>query len=96
MKQQAQQQVNATADQKTCPLDGNCFIDFRHNLPATITRKHYYREEIYIKLTNNTFKARYNGHISSFKNDKKSSTMFSQYIRTLKSKQIAFNIQNGN
>ena len=36
---------------------------------ATVTRHDNNKEESYIGLTDNTFKTRYNGHTSSFRNE---------------------------
>ena len=58
---------------------------------ATVTRYDNQQEETYIGLTENTFKTRYNGHTSSFRNEeKKNSTTLSQYIWSLKEKKTDF------
>ena len=51
-------------------------------------------EESYIGLTDNTFKTRYNGHTSSFRNEQyRNATTLSNYIWTLKDKNINYSLK---
>ena len=67
-----------------CLLQGNCFqkgIVFQ----ATVTQTNTMREGIYIGITDNKFKTRYNQHTSSFRlSHQSSATSLSQHIRKLK------------
>ena len=52
------------------------------------------KEESYIGLTDNTFKTRYNGHTSSFRNEQyRNATTLSNYIWTLKDKNINYSLK---
>ena len=52
---------------------------------ATVVRQDNNKAETYIGLTDNTFKTRYTGHLSSFRNEnKRNSTTLSAYIWKLK------------
>ena len=56
---------------------------------ATVAIHGQDKKETYIGLTDNTFKTRYNGHTSSFRNNsKRNATTLSQYIWSLKDKAI--------
>jgi hypothetical protein len=66
--------------QQTCPLEGNCLTS-EVVYQATVTRQDNLKEETYLGLTENSFKTRFNGHTSSFRNEKqKNATTLSQYI----------------
>ena len=61
---------------------------------ATVTRHDNNKEESYIGLTDNTFKTRYNGHTSSFQNEQyRNATTLSNYIWTLKDKNINYSLK---
>ena len=61
---------------------------------ATVTRHDNNKEESYIGLTDNTFKTRYNGHTSSFRNEQyRNATTLSNYIWTLKDKNINYSLK---
>lgn len=76
-----------------CPLDGKCLtpcIIYQ----ATVKQEDNNKQETYIGLTETTFKARYNNHTNSFRDqNKRHSTTLSQYIWTLKDKDIPYSIQ---
>ena len=55
---------------RICPLDGKCLTSGLIYL-ATVTRQDNPKDETYVGLTDNTFKTRYNGHTSSFRNENK-------------------------
>ena len=58
------------------------------------TRHDNNKEESYIGLTDNTFKTRYNGHTSSFRNEQyRNATTLSNYIWTLKDKNINYSLK---
>ena len=79
--------------QNSCPLNGKC-LTTELVYQATVTGNDNQQEETYIGLTENTFKTRYNGHTSSFKNEeKKNFTTLSQYIWSLKEKKIAITMK---
>ena len=79
--------------ERTCQLDWNCSTSCII-YQATVTREGNSKEETRTGLTINTFNPRYNGHISSFQSsNKQNATTISQYIWTLKSNEIAFNIK---
>ena len=56
-----------------CPLQGNC-LQKGVVYQATVTQTNTMREDIYIGITKNEFKTRYNQHTSSFRLSHKSST----------------------
>ena len=68
----------------SCPLQGNCLqkgVVFQ----ATVTQTNTMREDIYIGITENEFKTRYNQHTSSFRlSHKSSATSLSEHIWKLK------------
>ena len=67
-----------------CPLQGNC-LQKEVVYQATVTQTNTMREEIYIGITENEFKTRYNQHISSFRlSHKSSATSLSEHIWKLK------------
>ena len=67
-----------------CPLQGNC-LQKGVVYQATVTQTSTMREEIYIGITENEFKTRYNQHTSSFRSSHKSSaTSLSEHIWKLK------------
>ena len=55
-----------------CPLQGNC-LQRGIVYQATVTQTNTMREDIYIGITENEFKIRYNQHTSSFRLSHKSS-----------------------
>ena len=76
-----------------CPLDGKCLAEGLI-YQATVTRQDNNKQETYIGLTDNTFKTRYNGHTSSFRNkNKRHATTLSQYIWTLKDENIPHSLK---
>ena len=67
-----------------CPLQGNC-LQKGVVYQATVTQTNTMREDIYIGITENEFKTRYNQHTSSFRlSHKSSSTSLSEHIWKLK------------
>ena len=71
---------------EACPVNQKCQTSSLI-YQATVTRHDNNREESYLGLTVNTFKTRYNGHTSSFRNEKyRNATTLSNYIWTLKDK----------
>jgi hypothetical protein len=76
-----------------CPLDGNC-LQQSVVYQATVTSDNdKTATETYIGLTEQPFKTRFNGHTSSFKNEKyKNATELSKHIWELKSRSISYNI----
>ena len=61
---------------------------------ATVTRHDHNKEESYIGLTDNTFKTPYNGHTGSFRNEQyRNATTLSNYIWTLKDKNINYSLK---
>ena len=67
-----------------CPLQGNC-LQKKVVHQATVTQTHTMREDIYIGITENEFKTRYNQHTSSFRlRHKSSATSLSEHIWKLK------------
>ena len=81
-------------DKPKCPLDGKC-LQQSVIYQATVTPNNdNSNTETYIGLTEQTFKARYNNHTSSFKNHKyNNATELSKHIWELKAKNINYNIQ---
>ena len=78
---------------RQCPLDGKCLTS-GIIYQATVTREDNTNIENYIGLTENSFKSRYTGHISSFKNEKgRSATTLSEYIWKLKEKHSNYSIK---
>ncbi len=76
-----------------CPLEGKCQTSGMI-YQATVTREDTQKDETYIGLTENDFKTRFNGHTSTFRNrDKRSSTTLSQYVWSLKDKNIDYSIK---
>jgi hypothetical protein len=79
-------------DKTLCPLNKQCLTSGLI-YQATVTRQDNNRQETYIGLTDNTFKTRYNGHNCTFRhNSKRNTTTLSQYIWTLKDKDIQYDI----
>ena len=67
-----------------CPLQGNC-LQKGVVYQATVTQTNTMREDIYIGITENEFKTRYNQHTSSFRlSHKSSTTSLSEHIWKLK------------
>jgi hypothetical protein len=78
-------------NQDNCPMKGQCL---RESIiyQATVTTSE--SKETYIGLTKNTFKERYNGHKTTFKNaNKRNNTELSKYIWNLKDQQKDYNIE---
>jgi hypothetical protein len=77
---------------RQCPLNGNCLTS-SVIYQAKVTRHDNQREETYVGLTENTFKSRFNGHTSSFRNEEhRKATTLSEYIWKLKDKNIQHSI----
>ena len=73
----------------TCPLEGKC-LSSEIVYQATVTRHDNMKEETYVGLTENSFKTRYNGHTSTFRNEQqRNATALSQFIWSL----IDINVQ---
>ena len=67
-----------------CPLQGNC-LQKGVVYQATVTQTNTMREDIYIGITRNEFKTRYNQHTSGFRlSHKSSATSLSEHIWKLK------------
>ena len=78
---------------ETCPVNQKCQTSSLI-YQATVTRHDNNKEESYIELTDNTFKTRYNGHTSSFRNEQyRNATTLSNYIWTLKDKNINYSLK---
>ena len=77
---------------RQCPLNGNC--QTRSVIyQATVTRQDNPIVETYVGLTANTFKKRYDGHTSSFRNEKqRKDTTLSDYIWKLKDDNVQYSI----
>ena len=90
--QPEQDNCNCRRD-RICPLNGKCLTS-GIVYQATVSQDNPHKEETYIGLTDTTFKTRYNGHTSSFRNEnKRSSTTLSQYIWNLKDQDIPFSLK---
>ena len=78
---------------RQCPLEKKCLtkgIVYQ----ATVTRQDNLKMETYIGLTENSFKSRYTGHVSSFKDQKRrNATALSEYIWKLKEKNVQYSIK---
>ena len=76
-----------------CPLDGKCeseSVVYQATVKELVSKE----EENYLGLTGNTFKSRYGGHKSSFKNEKQTGeTTLSMHIWDLKKKDKQFTIK---
>ena len=78
---------------EACPVNQKCQTSSLI-YQATVTRHHNNKEESYIGLTDNTFKTRYNGHTSSFRNEQyRNATTLSNYIWTLKDRNINYSLK---
>ena len=77
----------------TCPLDGKCQaagVVYQ----ATVTRKDNHHDETYVGLADTSFKLRYNNHTYSFREKAmRSKTTLSQYIWSLKDKNIGYSVK---
>ena len=77
---------------ETCPLNGQCLTEcvvYR----ATVTQSLTHKKDMYIGMTENTFKARFTQHKSSFKlaHDRKRTTL-SEHIWDLKDRNVEYSI----
>jgi len=80
-------------DVNKCPLSGQC-LKASVVYQARVSREDNNSVQSYIGLTEGAFKSRFNAHNSSFRNTKqKNATTLSQYIWTLKEKNINYNIR---
>ena len=78
---------------EACPVNQKCQTSSLI-YQAIATRHDNNKEESYIGLTDNTFKTRYNGHTSSFRNEQyRNTTTLSNYIWTLKDKNINYSLK---
>ena len=78
---------------EACPVNQKCQTSSLI-YQAKVTRHDNNKEESYIGLTDNTFKTRYNGHTSSFRNEQyRNATTLSNYIWTLKDKNINYSLK---
>ncbi|GFR86959.1 inositol hexakisphosphate and diphosphoinositol-pentakisphosphate kinase 2 [Elysia marginata] len=79
-------------DKSSCPLQGKCLeqsLDYRATVSETNTNK----IDTYIGITENTFKRRFNQHMSSFRlHHKKSATALSEHVWKLKDNERDFKI----
>ena len=80
-------------DKNSCPLNGKCLTQclvYR----ATVTELDSNKKETYIGLTENTFKFRYTQHKTTFQHHHlRKSTTLSDFIWTLKEKNVEYNIE---
>ena len=71
-------------DKPLCPLKGKCLQE-GVVYKAIVTQTETMKQDIYIGMTGNAFKTRYNLHISSFRlPHKRSTTTLSEHLWTLK------------
>jgi hypothetical protein len=83
---------NCRAGTTQCPLDGECMKEAMV-YQATVTRPDTDQRETYIGLTANSFKKRFYGHKSSFRNvSDRNATTLSQHIWTLKESGLPYSI----
>ena len=87
-------QTNCNCRHKTtCPLNGQCLTS-GVIYQATVTEQDSGKEETYTGITDNQFKTRFNNHNSTFRHSsKRNNTSLSNYIWTLKDKQIEYKIR---
>lgn len=86
-----QDNCNCRSNRK-CPLDGKC-LTTSVIYQATVTRHDNMNLDTYIGLTCNSFKSRYSGHSSSFKNkEKRNATTLSEHIWGLKENNVMYTI----
>ena len=91
-KPSVNQTCNCRANNE-CPLDTKCLTS-SVIYQATVTRPDTGKDETYIGLTENTFKSRYSGHMSSFRNDnRRHATTLSKCIWLLKDKNVPYSIK---
>lgn len=77
-----------------CPLDGACLTQSLVYQATVVTKANQTDKKIYIGMTENEFKTRYNNHKTSFKHRKHSTmTALSKHIWELKEKQQEYEIQ---
>ena len=80
-------------DDSNCPLENKCLTS-GIIYQATVTRQDINHEETYVGLTENIFKTRYNGHMSSFRNiENRHATTLSEHIWTLKDNKVPYSIK---
>ena len=78
---------------ETCPVDEKCQTSSLI-YQASVTQHDNNKDESYIELTDNTFKASYNGHTNSSQNEiYRNVIALSNYIWTLKDKKISYSIK---
>ena len=91
-QQQAVQPTCNCRDKAECPLPGRCTIEsvcYR----ADVTRLDTGAVETYTGVTKDSFKKRYSGHKSSFKNKKyEHSTTLSSYVWKLKNENVPYRV----
>lgn len=76
----------------TCPLDNNCLVK-SVIYQATVKRKDNNECATYIGQTENSFKQRYNGHTSTFRNaNQMNSTTLSSHVWKLKNLGVPYDI----
>ena len=77
---------------KSCPLENKCLAN-SVIYQATVSRHDNNKTESYVGLTENTFKTRFIGHTSSFKNiEKRNATALSEYVWKLKDTNVPYSI----
>ena len=75
------------------PLNGQCLMS-GVVYQATVTEQDSGKEETHTGITGNQFKTRFNNHNSTFRHSsKRNNTSLSNYIWTLKDKQIEYKIR---
>ena len=89
---QLQPGCNCNDGVESCPMEGNCLIDKLVYKSAVVDSRNILNT--YTGLTSMTFKQRYYGHTSSFRNrgDKDNSTTLSTYIWKLKDEGLDFDM----
>ena len=77
---------------ENCPPSGKC-LTASVVYQATVTREDCKPNEIYVGLTEGTFKSRYLNHASTFGNDNKTNTTeLSKYVWSLKNSNVNYSI----
>ena len=72
------------SNEEPCPLPGECLTESVVYKATVKTNQPNMKERTYHGMTENSFKQRYYGHKSDFKNEEKYGTSLSRYIWKLK------------
>ena len=90
--QQHQDKTCNCRNKASCPVDGNCLTE-GIIYQAIVTRTDNNSKETYIGLTENSFKTRFNGHNSTFRNEsRRNATTLSQHIWKMKDNNISYTL----